>query len=174
MIDRSNAEEDLRVIRTLDGARHDLSRDLRPDRARGRVAVDPRYRCHSSCTTRSCTSRRLGPRQFASVWLVVLVLVLIANTFFVWREARKDGRLFVSPGMKLALRAIIPCLLIPARFTVGFSLPAFWARRNWTWSFVWIAFYGLALLSTATLRPAIARPARLGFLPLGFSRSRID
>ena len=52
--------------------------------------------------------RPVGPREFALLWIVVLILAAVANAFFLWREAQRDGRPFVSSGMKLALRAIAP------------------------------------------------------------------
>jgi len=64
--------------------------------------------------------RPVGPREFALIWIDVLILVLAANAFFVWREARYSGRPFISPGMKLALRAIAPTLLVPMAFTIWF------------------------------------------------------
>src|SRR5204862_980736 len=54
--------------------------------------------------------RHISTRGFASLWLVALAIVLALNTFFVWRKAYRDGRPFISPSMKLALRSIVPCL----------------------------------------------------------------
>jgi len=50
--------------------------------------------------------------------LIVLVIAVATNAFFIWREAKKDGRPFISSGMKLSLRAIAPNLLIPAGVTL--------------------------------------------------------
>ena len=95
----------------------------------------------------------IRPREFASIRLVALLLVLIANTFFVWREAKKDRRVFISPGMKLAMRAVIPCLLIPAAFTGWFFTTGFLGAQELDLVVSWIAFYGLALLSTQLFAP---------------------
>ena len=35
-------------------------------------------------------------RVFAAVWLIVLILAVATNAFFIWREAKKDGRPFIS------------------------------------------------------------------------------
>lgn len=96
---------------------------------------------------------RIGPREFAAIWLVVLVLALVANTFFVWREAKKSGRPFFSSGMKLALRTIAPNLLIPVAFTGWFFGTGYLGGQELELIVVWIAFYGLALLSTALFAP---------------------
>src|SRR5215210_455918 len=45
--------------------------------------------------------RTVRPREFALLWLVVLALAAIANAWFLWREAARDGRPFLSSGMKL-------------------------------------------------------------------------
>src|SRR2546421_10788849 len=52
--------------------------------------------------------RTVGPREFALLWIVVLILAAIANALFLRREAERDGRPFVSSGMRLALQAIAP------------------------------------------------------------------
>ena len=97
--------------------------------------------------------RTVGPREFALLWIVVLVLAVIANAYFLWREAQRDGRPFVSSGMKLALRAIAPNLLIPAAFTVWFFQTGYLGAQELQLVTVWVAFYGLSLLSTSLFAP---------------------
>jgi hypothetical protein len=97
--------------------------------------------------------RLVRPREFADSWLVVLFLTLAANVFFVWREANKSGRPFLSSSMRLALRAILPNLLIPAAFTVWFYAVGSKGGTEIELVMVWVAFYGLALLSTSLFAP---------------------
>jgi len=97
--------------------------------------------------------RPVGPREFALIWIDVLILVLAANTFFVWRQARSSGRPFISPGMKLALRAIAPTLLVPMAFTIWFFKRGYLGGQELELVVVWVVFYGLALLSTALFAP---------------------
>ena len=59
-------------------------------------------------------------KKFAFVWLVLVAVMLAVNTFFVWREANRAGRPFISSGMRLAIRAFAPCLLVPAATTIWF------------------------------------------------------
>ena len=92
-------------------------------------------------------------RVFAAVWLVVLVFAVVTNALFIWREARSDGRPFLSSAMRLALRAIAPNLLIPAAMTVWFFTTGYKGAAEQELVVVWIAFYGLALLSTGLFAP---------------------
>ncbi|MEO6759658.1 MAG: hypothetical protein ABIO24_09410, partial [Saprospiraceae bacterium] len=47
-----------------------------------------------------------------AIWLGVLLLCTIINFWFLWRDAKKRGDQFFSPGMALALRAVAPLLLL--------------------------------------------------------------
>jgi len=97
--------------------------------------------------------RTVRPREFALLWIMVLGLAAIANAWFLWREATRDGRPFVSSGMKLALRAIAPNLLIPAAFTLWFFQTGYLGAQELELVTVWVAFYGLGLLSTGLFAP---------------------
>src|SRR5206468_10420138 len=63
------------------------------------------------------------------------------------------GRPFISSGMKLSLRAIAPNLLIPAAVSLWFLVSGYKGAAEQELVIVWIAFYGLALLSTALFAP---------------------
>ena len=97
--------------------------------------------------------RTIRGRTFAKMWIAVLIVTVAANTFFIWREARKTGRPFVSSGMKLALRGIAPCVLIPAAFTGWFFATGYLGAAELDLVVIWIVTYGLALLSTAVFAP---------------------
>ena len=83
----------------------------------------------------------------------MLVIAVGTNAFFIWREAKKDGRPFISSGMKLSLRAIAPNLLIPAGVTLWFLVSGYKGAAEQELVVTWIAFYGLVLLSTGLFAP---------------------
>jgi hypothetical protein len=142
---RSKAEEDLRVIRSL------------MERATVYRAISAPAALVAGLLSIFAAAviyrRPVHGRVFAAVWLIVLVFAVVANAFFIWREARNDGRPFISSGMKLALRAIAPNLLIPAAVTVWFFTTGYKGAAEQELVVTWIAFYGLALLSTGLFAP---------------------
>src|SRR5207248_9530421 len=97
--------------------------------------------------------RHISTRGFASLWLVALAILLALNTFFVFRKAQRDGRPFISPSMKLALRSILPCLVLPAATTIWFVYDGYAFDTELLLVRVWIGFYGLALLATQHFAP---------------------
>jgi hypothetical protein len=153
--DLSRAEEDLRVIRTL-MERATVYRAISAPTALvgGLLSTLAAIAIHFDHKTDFLIYRTFGRRQFAIIWLLVLAGTLGANAFFVWREARKNGRPFISSAMQLALRAIAPQLLIPTAFTGWFLTTGYLGGAELTLVTVWIAFYGLALLSTALFAPS--------------------
>ena len=150
---RSKAEEDLRIIRSL-MERATVYRAISAPAAlvAGLLSIFAAAAIHLNVTNFS-RGRPFGAREFAVVWLIVLAFAVLANAFFIWREARKAGRPFISSGMKLALRAIVPNLLIPAGFTVWFFATGYKGGAESELAVLWIAFYGLALLSTGLFAP---------------------
>ena len=167
MIDRSSAEEDLRVIRTL------------MERAASYRAISAPTALVGGLLSLLAAAfiakpdillgRALRAREFALIWIVVLALTMIVNVFFVSREARNSGRPFVSSGMKLALRAIAPTLIVPAIFTVWFLKIGYLGGLDLELVTVWTVFYGLALLSTALFAPRSLALLGWAFLLTGVS-----
>jgi hypothetical protein len=159
--ERSKAEEDLRVIRSL-MERATVYRAISAPAAlvAGLLSIFAAAAIHLDLVT------SFGTRKFAVIWLIVLALALLANVFFIWREAKKGDRPFISSGMKLALRAIAPNLLIPTAYTVWFFASGY--ATEYALAVVWIAFYGLALLSTGFFAPR-----SLVFLGWGFLLSAL-
>ena len=143
--ERSKAEEDLRVIRSL-MERATVYRTISSPAAlvAGFLSI---------FAAGAIYRRPVHGRVFADVWLIVLALAVVTNAFFIWREARNDGRPFISSGMKLALRAIAPNLLIPAAVTVWFFTTGYKGAAEQELVVTWIAFYGLALLSMGLFAP---------------------
>jgi hypothetical protein len=93
-------------------------------------------------------------RRFIAGWLMVLVITLAANTWFIHQKARRESGKIFSPGLRLAIRTALPTLLVAAVFTGSVwvetgkvTVPVFVVATVWT------LFYGLALLSTATFAP---------------------
>lgn len=113
--------------------------------------------------------RSLRGREFALIWIIVLTVTMIVNAFFVRREATNSGRQFVSPGMKLALRAIVPTLIVPAIYSVWFFKLGYLSGSEMQLVAVWIVFYGLALLSTALFAPRSLALLGWAFLLTGIS-----
>jgi hypothetical protein len=169
MNERLSAEENLRVIRTL-MERATVYRAISAPTAlvAGLLSISAAAAIFLS-EANVTVGRPIRSRQFAITWIIVLILSLAANTFFVWREARKTGRPFISPGMKLALRAIAPCLLIPAAFTGWFFTTGYLGGEELELVVVWVAFYGLALLSTALFAPHSLAVLGWAFLFTGLS-----
>ena len=149
--ERSKAEQDLRVIRSL-MERATVYRTISAPAAlvAGFLSI---FAAAAIYLNDKSVDWAVQGRAFAAIWLVVLVLAVAANAFFIWREAKKDGRPFVSSGMKLSLRAIAPTLLVPAAVTLWFLVSGYKGAAEQELVVVWIAFYGLALLSTALFAP---------------------
>ncbi len=154
MTERARAEEDLRVIRTL-MERATTYRAISAPTAMvgGVLSILSSAFIYLSDSSQGPLARAIRPREFAVIWLDVLVLTAIANIFFVWREAKSSGRDFISSGMKLALRAIAPNLIVPALFTLWFLKVGFLGAVELELVAIWVVFYGLALLSTALFAP---------------------
>jgi hypothetical protein len=151
---RDAAEENLRVIRQL-MERATVYRAVAAPSAlvAGILSLLAAGAVYFNNEVKPLLGRTVRPREFAYLWIGVLLLATIANAFFLWREAKRDGRPFVSPGMKLALRAIAPNLLIPAAFTVWFLQTGYLGARELELVTVWVAFYGLGLLATGLFAP---------------------
>jgi len=97
--------------------------------------------------------RPVRPRELAFAWLGVLFLTVTVSVLFLSRSARDSGGVVNSRRMKLALRTIAPYLVIPAAFTGWFLTTGYLGAAEQDLVVVWIAFYGLMLLSTALFAP---------------------
>lgn len=96
--------------------------------------------------------RPVRPRELAFAWLGVLFVTVIMGVLFS-RAPSNGGGLVNSRRMKLALRTIAPYLVIPAAFTGWFLTTGYLGAAEQDLVVVWIAFYGLMLLSTALFAP---------------------
>jgi hypothetical protein len=149
--ERSKAEADLRVIRSL-MERATVYRAISAPAAlvAGFLSI---FAAAAIFLNQASSNRPIHGRAFAVIWLIVLALAAAANAFFIWREAKKDRRPFISSGMKLSLRAIAPNLLIPATVTLWFLVKGYKGATEQELVVPWIVFYGLALLSTGLFAP---------------------
>jgi hypothetical protein len=150
----ANAEEDLRVIRSL-MERATVYRAISAPSAiiAGLLSILAAGAIYWNNQYNTASGTIIGGRPFVLIWIAVLALALLANLFFLWREARNTGRPFVSSGMKLALKAIGPYLLIPTAFTAWFLSTGYLGGAELELVVVWVLFYGLALLSTSFFAP---------------------
>ena len=150
--ERAKAERDLHVIRSL-MERATVYRAISAPAALVAGFLSIFGAATIYLNNQGSANRPVQGRAFAAIWLIVLLFAVVANAFFIWREAKKDDRPFVSSGMKLTLRAIAPNLLIPAAVTLWFLISGYKGAAEQELVVVWIAFYGLALLSTGLFAP---------------------
>ena len=110
-----------------------------------------------------------APVTFMAIWLAVLVVASVVNTLLLWRSARQRGDVFVSPGMKHALRALLPPLVAGFVMSLIEVSQAGTARRDCYADIAanWILFYGLALLATGSFSPQSMHVLGLGFFGFG-------
>ena len=167
---QARAEEDLRVIRSL-MERAAVYRAISAPTAlvAGLVSTLSAGAIYWQNQSRPFAQHVITGREFVAIWSAVLVVAFAANTFFIWREARKNGRPFISAGMKLALRAIIPCLLVPGAFTAWFFTTGYLGATELDLVVAWVVFYGLALLSTGLFAPRSLAILGWAFLLTGLS-----
>lgn len=90
------------------------------------------------------------PAWFAAQWLAVLLVTSVLNTALLCREARRRGQPFVSEGMRAALRALCPPLLVGGVLGLGLMLCLHSLTLG---ALVWALCHGLALLATAGFSP---------------------
>jgi hypothetical protein len=158
MDERIRAEEHLRVIRSL-MERATVYRAISAPTAfvGGLTAMVTSLWLGWSATGSADADRfeaGFSPREFVPAWLLALGLVVAANTFFVWREARRDQRPFLSPGLRLALWSIMPSIFVAAVVSlVIWRDPVQRTEDTFVLVLTWIGFYGLALLSTMNFAP---------------------
>lgn len=95
----------------------------------------------------------LTTRDFIFPWLIALIVTASANTFFLWREARRDQRAFFSAQLRVAIRSLLPAVLVAAAITwISWRNP-FDPETPVILALSWIAGYGLALLATMNFAP---------------------
>jgi len=101
----------------------------------------------------------MEPVVFLAAWHVVLLIAGVMNVVLLAKEAGNRGQSLISDGMRMALRAISPPLVVGGVIGAGMAL----AFHNLTMAaLIWVVCYGLALLATASFSPrSLIRLGRL-------------
>ncbi len=86
--------------------------------------------------------------QFLGMWLGLLVVITTANFILLARDAARRAEPFVSPGMKLALRAMLPGLLAGGVLGLAFS-----STTPQISAAIWTLLYGVSLLAASHFAP---------------------
>jgi len=88
---------------------------------------------------------------FVKYWLMLFAGLSVLNLALLWRDASRRGLPFLNSGMRLALRAITPPLLVGGLLGLVIG-----SKTNdlGLVACLWALCYGLALLATATFAPA--------------------
>ena len=152
MPNRSEAEEHLRVIRSL-MEKATIYRAISAEAAAigGSLAIAASFAFGSWWPTSTAVTPiiPLSEQTFIMVWLGVLAVTIGANVIFLWRDAKRRNDKFVSGGMKAALRAILPAYLVAAYATaLSFFFPVLAVLIP-----IWLICHGLALLATSHFSP---------------------
>ena len=83
-------------------------------------------------------------------WLGILCIASVVNVILLAREAQRRGQPLVSQGMRMALRAIVPPLLVGGVMGCGLI---FYLNNHVMAALIWVVCYGMALLATASFSP---------------------
>lgn len=102
-------------------------------------------------------------RMWLGVWLGVLLLASAFNFFQLARDARRENRAFLSNGLRLALRGLLPPLL--AGGVTGLVCGGNGALE--LTAVLWMIFYGLALLAVREFAPVSLTRLGMVFLAAG-------
>lgn len=119
--EKLRAEEHLRVIRSL-MERGTIYRAISVPTALvgglSAIAVSGFLSKGAVFCTQETREALLTTRTFVPPWIFALLVPGAANLWFLRRESSRSQRPFVSPGLRLALRSIVPSVLIAAVITL--------------------------------------------------------
>jgi hypothetical protein len=151
---RSEAEENLRVIRSL-MEKATIYRAISAEAAAvgGILAIIGSFSMGNWVAALFLKDRIIdtAPNRWAffGTWTVVLILATAANLYVLRRAATSRGDRFISQGMKLALVSLLPSFVVAGLLTLlVLQKPLFVVCVP-----VWISCYGLALLATRHFAP---------------------
>jgi hypothetical protein len=144
---RAEAEENLRIIRSL----MEKATVYRAISAPGALVAGLGailVAVGGALASRGEETIEIPTFHFLVPWLGLLVVVTVVNLVLLRRDATRRGEPFVSPGMRLALRAMLPGLLGGGliAWPLGRSAPDLLAA-------LWILFYGIRLLAASHFAP---------------------
>jgi hypothetical protein len=92
----------------------------------------------------------MQPITFLTSWLLVLAANTVLNVSLLSKEAQKRHQPLVSDGMKTALRALLPPMLVGGLMGAGIMLQQGSLSLGVA---LWICTYGLGLLATRAFSP---------------------
>ena len=92
---------------------------------------------------------------WVAVWLVALVVTGIFNAILVGRKASREKTAFFSPGLRMALRLVVPPMLAGGVLGIGRVLSDGGMASEA--AAIWVMCYGLALLATIGISPRSIR-----------------
>ena len=92
------------------------------------------------------------PSHFLPLWAAVLLLTSISNVLLLHRDARRRNEAFVSSGMRVALRAMLPAI-----WGGGLSILVNTGGSQILTVALWILFYGISLLAASHFAPTSIR-----------------
>ena len=98
-------------------------------------------------------------------WLVAMLVTAVFNSVLIARKSSRDGSVFFSPGLKMALRALVPPMLVGGLLGIGHAFSTSGTAAGA--AAVWTLCYGLALLATISIAPRSIRWLGWSFLVLG-------
>lgn len=88
--------------------------------------------------------------EFLFAWLALLVIASTTNLGLLMRESSSKGQPFLTDGLKMALRAVVPPLLTGGILGICLVLEV---QQVELAALVWILCYGLALQATVSFAP---------------------
>ena len=160
MLNRTEAEEHLRVIRSLMEKATIYRAISAPTALAGGV-----FACVATVAL-----HQTRPEQeyeyaipFLAIWIVVLLLTGFFNTFLLWRGSKLRGEPFLSSGMRLALIAMLPGMLCGLFFSLVLGT---WPNTFWLPP-IWMICYAVALLATKHFAPSSIKILGWAFLVTG-------
>jgi hypothetical protein len=148
MSSQQDALDNLRVIRSLMEKAHIYRAISAPAALVGGVLATAVSLVGFSSL--SAKESDITPDEFLFIWLGILAVTAALNVFLLSRDAKNRGQDFVSDGMRMALRAILPPLAVGGILGIGLIVHL---QSLTLAALIWIVCYGLALLATASFSP---------------------
>ena len=148
MSSQQDALDNLRVIRSLMEKAHIYRAISAPAALVGGVLATAVSLVGFSSL--SAKESDITPDEFLFIWLGILAVTAALNVFLLSRDAKKRGQAFISDGMRMALRAILPPLAVGGILGIGLIVHL---QSLTLAALIWIVCYGLALLATASFSP---------------------
>ena len=164
------AENDLGVIRSL-VERREIYRTFfaRVAVTIGALSILASSVSYVNDEVRQFFGRPVGPREFAFAWIAIFGFSGVVAGLFLARAVRGNGDALFPARTKMVLNTIAPCLLIAAAFTTWFFGTGYLGAAELDLVIVWIATYGLMLLSTSFFAPRSIALLGWAFLLTGVS-----